>query len=74
MEGALNAPAWLQEEREVTEAEGHAFAREHATLFVECSAKTKVGIEQVFAEAVTKASMRMVHPNVHPKICAFHPR
>jgi len=43
-----------QEEREVSKEEGDAFAREKATLFIECSAKTKVGIEQAFAEVVTK--------------------
>jgi len=55
-----------QETREVTKAEGDAFAREHATLFVECSAKTKVGIEQVFAEAVTKI---LETPSMREVVC-----
>merc|ERR1711865_276500 len=55
-----------QEEREVTKAEGDAFAREHATLFIECSAKTKVGIEQAFAEVVTKI---LETPSMREVVC-----
>lgn len=34
--------------------EGAAFARKLSTLFVECSAKTKVGVKQAFEELVEK--------------------
>ncbi|KAI8059186.1 ras family-domain-containing protein [Gongronella butleri] len=40
--------------RVVTYQEGLAFARRLQTLFVECSAKTKVGVEEAFEELVTK--------------------
>ncbi|ORX45291.1 hypothetical protein DM01DRAFT_1340105 [Hesseltinella vesiculosa] len=40
--------------RVVTHQEGAAFARRLQTLFVECSAKTKVGVEEAFEELVTK--------------------
>lgn len=55
-----------QEPREVSKAEGDAFAREHATLFIECSAKTKVGIEQAFAEVVTKI---LETPSMRDVVC-----
>merc|ERR1711981_1519129 len=55
-----------QENREVTKEEGDAFAREHATLFIECSAKTKVGIEQTFAEVVTKI---LETPSMRDVVC-----
>lgn len=34
--------------REVTREEGLAFAKKKQMLFIECSAKTKVGIQQTF--------------------------
>jgi Ras-related protein Rab-18 len=40
--------------REVTTAEGQAFAREKAMVFIETSAKTTVGIRQTFEELVAK--------------------
>merc|ERR1712093_527527 len=55
-----------QEDRQVTHDEGDAFAREHATLFIECSAKTKVGIEQAFAEVVTKI---LETPSMREVVC-----
>merc|ERR1711907_403672 len=42
------------DERQVSHEDGLEFAREHSTLFIECSAKTKVGIEQAFDELVSK--------------------
>ncbi|CAO3618944.1 unnamed protein product [Mucor hiemalis] len=40
--------------RVVTYEEGANFARKLSTLFVECSAKTKVGVKQAFEELVEK--------------------
>ena len=34
-----------EEHRAVTRAEGQAFARQHGTLFLECSAKSRVGVQ-----------------------------
>merc|ERR1711998_541020 len=55
-----------EDKRQVTKDEGDAFAREHATLFIECSAKTKVGIEQAFAEVVTKI---LETPSMREVVC-----
>eukprot|EP01097_Dermamoeba_algensis_P005001 TRINITY_DN3186_c0_g1_i1.p1 TRINITY_DN3186_c0_g1~~TRINITY_DN3186_c0_g1_i1.p1 ORF type:complete len:209 (+),score=27.64 TRINITY_DN3186_c0_g1_i1:118-744(+) len=43
-----------QSNREVTKEEGNNFAREKQMLFMECSAKTKVGIQAAFDELVSK--------------------
>ncbi|EGG19023.1 Rab GTPase [Cavenderia fasciculata] len=43
-----------KENREVTREEGLEFARSKAMLFIECSAKTKVGIQQAFEELAHK--------------------
>ena len=43
-----------KEERTVSKREGEAWARSHGMLFIESSAKTKVGIQQVFQEVVHK--------------------
>merc|ERR1711865_107040 len=42
------------DDRQVSHEDGLEFAREYNTLFIECSAKTKVGIEQAFDELVSK--------------------
>ena len=45
----------LQEaEREVSRAEGAAFARKHGCLFVETSAKANMAVGQAFEELVMK--------------------
>mmetsp|Transcript_24940 Transcript_24940/g.34686 ORF Transcript_24940/g.34686 Transcript_24940/m.34686 type:complete len:201 (-) Transcript_24940:166-768(-) len=44
-----------QEERKVSKEEGLAFARRNNMLFMECSAKTKQGVEQAFHELIHKA-------------------
>jgi predicted GTPase len=41
-------------DRQVSEEEAHAFARQHAMVYIECSAKTKKGIQQTFEEIVAK--------------------
>eukprot|EP00005_Dracoamoeba_jomungandri_P010844 CAMPEP_0174274856 /NCGR_PEP_ID=MMETSP0439-20130205/59502_1 /TAXON_ID=0 /ORGANISM="Stereomyxa ramosa, Strain Chinc5" /LENGTH=206 /DNA_ID=CAMNT_0015366899 /DNA_START=37 /DNA_END=657 /DNA_ORIENTATION=+ len=40
--------------RKVTREEGKAFAQERSMVFIECSAKTKLGIQQTFEELVNK--------------------
>jgi hypothetical protein len=45
---------WQESERAVTKKEGIEFAREYGCLFLECSAKTKVNVEQCFEELVEK--------------------
>jgi len=40
--------------REVSREDGAAFARALAMVFIECSAKTKLGIQQAFEELVHK--------------------
>lgn len=44
----------LQDNRQVSKEEGAAFARKHAMMYIECSAKTKLGIQQAFEELVQK--------------------
>ncbi|KAD4386300.1 hypothetical protein R6Q59_009552 [Mikania micrantha] len=41
-------------DRVVTKKEGVEFAREYGCLFIECSAKTRVNVEQCFEELVLK--------------------
>eukprot|EP01105_Mastigella_eilhardi_P004137 TRINITY_DN1548_c0_g1_i2.p1 TRINITY_DN1548_c0_g1~~TRINITY_DN1548_c0_g1_i2.p1 ORF type:complete len:209 (+),score=67.11 TRINITY_DN1548_c0_g1_i2:83-709(+) len=43
-----------KEKREVTREEGLRYARDHCMLFIECSAKTTVGVQQAFFELVQK--------------------
>ena len=45
---------WQESERAVTKKEGIEFAREYGCLFLECSAKTKVNVEQCFEELVLR--------------------
>ena len=40
--------------RQVERHEGEACARQQQALFIECSAKTKAGVEQAFEELVQK--------------------
>lgn len=40
--------------REISREEGMKFARRHATLFIESSAKTKDGVQCAFEELVQK--------------------
>nr|XP_043608462.1 ras-related protein RABC1-like [Erigeron canadensis] len=43
-----------ESERLVTKTEGIELAKEHGCLFIECSAKTRVNVEQCFEELVLK--------------------
>ncbi|KAJ2240941.1 hypothetical protein GGH98_005789 [Coemansia sp. RSA 454] len=45
-----------ESERQVTRKEGAEYARKHQTLFLECSAKTKIGVQQAVEELVSKIS------------------
>ncbi|KAK4476381.1 hypothetical protein RD792_015532 [Penstemon davidsonii] len=45
-----------ESERIVSKKEGIDFAREYGCLFIECSAKTRVNVEQCFEELVLKVS------------------
>lgn len=40
--------------RQVTKEEGAQFAKENGALFLECSAKTKLGVQQAFEELCLK--------------------
>ncbi|GBG32223.1 Ras-related protein Rab-18 [Hondaea fermentalgiana] len=44
----------LEEQRRVSTREGEAWARQRGMLFIETSAKTKLGVKQVFQELVQK--------------------
>lgn len=43
-----------ESERTVSKKEGMDFAREYGCLFLECSAKARVNVEQCFEELVLK--------------------
>ena len=43
-----------ESERQVTRAEGVAFARAHGCLFMEVSAKSRLGVQEAFAELVQR--------------------
>jgi Ras-related protein Rab-18 len=44
----------LAENRQVTKQMGEQFARANNMMFIECSAKTKVGVAQTFEEVARK--------------------
>lgn len=47
-------------ERVVTKKEGIDFAREYGCLFTECSAKTRMNVEECFEELVLKVCKNFV--------------
>ncbi|KAI8003636.1 Ras-related protein RABC1 [Camellia lanceoleosa] len=46
--------AFQESERDVTKKEGINFARKYGCLFIECSAKTRVNVQQCFEELILK--------------------
>lgn len=56
----------LKEERQVSTEEGLQFARDHAALFMESSAKTKAGIKAIFEE-LTKKVLHSAVKSLHEK-------
>ncbi|KAJ8437992.1 hypothetical protein Cgig2_029973 [Carnegiea gigantea] len=49
-----------ESERVVTKKEGIDFAREYGCLFIECSAKTRVNVQQCFEELVLKYRLFLI--------------
>ncbi|CAG8540824.1 3210_t:CDS:1, partial [Racocetra fulgida] len=43
--------------RVITRKEAETYARKMQTLFIECSAKTRVGVKEAFDELVTKVAL-----------------
>jgi len=58
-----------QADRQVSHEEGAAFARSRGMIFIETSAKTKVGIQQTFEELVQKVLPRALSHN--PRIARW---
>lgn len=56
--GNLHVLSQKESSRVVTYKEGAAMAQKLQTLFVECSAKTKVGVQEAFEELVQKVRGR----------------
>jgi Ras-related protein Rab-18 len=63
-----------ESERAVTKKEGIEFAREYGCLFLECSAKAKVNVEQCFEELVLKvcSDFQLLVRSVSGIICSQH--
>lgn len=60
-----------KENREVTREEAVAFARDKAMLFIECSAKTRLGVQQAFEELVMRileTPTLLKSPNAKPAV------
>lgn len=69
----LKSSFWQESERAVTKKEGIEFAREYGCLFLECSAKTKVNVEQCFEELVLKVCIGLWHSDLGLFISQCHP-
>ena len=69
----LKSSFWQESERAVTKKEGIEFAREYGCLFLECSAKTKVNVEQCFEELVLKVCFGLWHLDLGLFISQCHP-
>jgi len=59
----------LESERQVSTKEGEAWARQRGMLFIETSAKTKLGIQEVFQELVQKIleTPALMYNTISPK-------
>ncbi|PPD67787.1 hypothetical protein GOBAR_DD35334 [Gossypium barbadense] len=53
-----------ESEKVVTKKEGINFAREYGCLFIECSAKTRVNVQQCFDELVLKSIVSIAIMNI----------
>ena len=65
-----------EDHREVTRDEGARFARKHAMLFIEASARTREGVQIAFEELVQKVSevdRRETRWNISRSIDLDHP-
>jgi GTPase SAR1 family protein len=58
--------------RVVSYEEGAALARKLQSMFVECSAKTKIGVEEAFEELVTKVSHFHICISMFFLLCPFN--
>lgn len=56
----IDLNAIQESERAVSKKEGIDFAREYGCLFLECSAKTRVNVEQCFEELVLKVRKNLL--------------
>ena len=66
-----------ESERQVTRAEGVAFARAHGCLFMEVSAKSRLGVQEAFAELVQRvrpAAPGSAAPALQRQLTARHRR
>ena len=56
----IDLNAIQESERAVSKKEAIDFAREYGCLFLECSAKTRVNVEQCFEELVLKVRKNLL--------------
>ena len=63
---------WQESERAVTKKEGIDFATKYGCLFLECSAKPKVNVEQCFEELVLKVccDFQLLVRSISDMICS----
>ena len=62
-----------ESERQVTRGEGVAFARAHGCLFMEVSAKSRLGVQEAFAELVQRVRRAFALCAAAPADCAVSP-
>lgn len=52
---------WQGSERAVTTEEGMEIAKEHKSLFLECSARTRENVDRCFRELSSKVTLFLIH-------------